>query len=150
VTDPEVTRYFMTADEAVQLVLQAAVVGSSGEVLILDMGEPVRIADIARQLSASSARPVEIVYTGLRPGEKLTEDLLGPGEVDHRRHHPLVRHARVAPLDPCHLSRLVLDGDEASLRAGLADCATWVAEPAGEVSAQSRTPTASTGQPAHG
>ena len=77
VTHPEVTRYFMTVDEAVQLVLQAAVIGGSGEVLILDMGEPVRIADIARRLSAQSAHPVDIVYTGLRPGEKLTEDLLG-------------------------------------------------------------------------
>lgn len=150
VTHPEVTRYFMTADEAVQLVLQAAVVGSTGEVLILDMGEPVRIADIARRLSAYSARPVEIVYTGLRPGEKLAEDLLGPGEVDYRRHHPLVRHARVAPLEPRHLARLVLDGDEASLRESLADCATGAAEPVGAVSAQPRARTASTGQPAHG
>jgi FlaA1/EpsC-like NDP-sugar epimerase len=150
VTHPEVTRYFMTADEAVQLVLQAAVVGSTGEVLILDMGEPVRIADIARRLSAYSARPVEIVYTGLRPGEKLAEDLLGPGEVGYRRHHPLVRHARVVPLDPRHLARLVLDGDEASLRKSLADCATGTAELAGVVSAQPRARTASTGQPAHG
>jgi FlaA1/EpsC-like NDP-sugar epimerase len=150
VTHPEVTRYFMTADEAVQLVLQAAVVGSTGEVLILDMGEPVRIADIARRLSAYSARPVEIVYTGLRPGEKLAEDLLGPGEVDYRRHHPLVRHARVTPLDPRHLTRLILDGDEASLRQSLADCATGTTEPAGVVSAQPGAHTASTGQPAHG
>jgi FlaA1/EpsC-like NDP-sugar epimerase len=150
VTHPEVTRYFMTADEAVQLVLQAAVVGSTGEVLILDMGKPVRIADIARRLSAYSARPVEIVYTGLRPGEKLAEDLLGPGEVGYRRHHPLVRHARVVPLDPRHLARLVLDGDEASLRKSLADCATGTAELASVVSAQPRARTASTGQPAHG
>lgn len=150
VTHPEVTRYFMTADEAVQLVLQAAVVGSTGEVLILDMGEPVRIADIARRLSAYSARPVEIVYTGLRPGEKLAEDLLGQGEVDCRRHHPLVRHARVVPLDPRQLARLVLDGDEASLRKSLADCATGTGEPAGVVSAPPGARTASTGQPAHG
>src|SRR5260370_6585271 len=154
VTHPEVTRYFMTADEAVQLVLQAAVVGSSGEVLILDMGEPVRIADIARRLSAHSARSVEIVYTGLRPGEKLTEDLLDPGEVDYRPHHPLVRHARVVPLDPRYLSRLALDGDEASLRSSLADCATGAEPeaqvPEAQVSAEPRDRTASTGQPAHG
>jgi FlaA1/EpsC-like NDP-sugar epimerase len=124
VTHPEVMRYFMTADEAVQLVLQAAVIGGSGEVLILDMGEPVRIADIARRLSARSTRPIEIVYTGLRPGEKLTEDLLGPGEVDYRPRHPLIRHAKVTPLDPRQLSHLIVDGDDASLRRHLAECAT--------------------------
>jgi FlaA1/EpsC-like NDP-sugar epimerase len=123
VTHPEVNRYFMTVDEAVQLVFQAVVVGGSGEVLILDMGEPVRIADIARRLAAQSARPVDIVYTGLRPGEKLAEDLLGAGEVDHRPRHPLVRHAHVKPLDPGELSGLVLDGDEATLRRRLAECA---------------------------
>ena len=123
VTHPEVSRYFMTVDEAVQLVFQAVVVGGSGEVLILDMGEPVRIADIARRLAAQSADPVDIVYTGLRPGEKLAEDLLGADEVDHRPRHPLVRHAQVKPLDPDELSGLVLDGDEATLRRRLAECA---------------------------
>jgi FlaA1/EpsC-like NDP-sugar epimerase len=123
VTHPEVTRYFMTADEAVQLVLQAAVIGGNGEVLILDMGEPVRIADIARRLRAQSARPVEIVFTGLRPGEKLTEDLLGDDEVDYRPCHPLIRHAKVTPLDPARLSRLSGAGDDAGLRRRLAECA---------------------------
>ncbi len=122
VTHPEVCRYFMTVNEAVQLVLQAAVVGGSGEVLILDMGEPVRIADIARRLAAQSVHPVDIVYTGLRPGEKLTEDLLGGDEVDHRPRHPLIRHAQVKPLDPDELSGLVLDG-EATLRRRLAEYA---------------------------
>jgi len=119
VTHPEVSRYFMTVDEAVQLVLQAAVVGDNGEVLILDMGEPVRIADIARRLAAQSAHPVDIEYTGLRPGEKLTEDLLGAEEIDHRPRHPLIRHAQVKPLDPDELSGLALD-DEAALRRRLA------------------------------
>jgi FlaA1/EpsC-like NDP-sugar epimerase len=123
VTHPEVSRYFMTVDEAVQLVFQAVVVGGSGEVLVLDMGEPVRIADIARRLAARSADPVDIVYTGLRPGEKLAEDLLGASEVDHRPRHPLVRHAQVKPLDPDELTGLVLDGDEATLRRRLAECA---------------------------
>jgi FlaA1/EpsC-like NDP-sugar epimerase len=122
VTHPEVCRYFMTVNEAVQLVLQAAVVGGSGEVLVLDMGEPVRIADIARRLAAQSAHPVDIVYTGLRPGEKLTEDLLGADEVDHRPRHPLIRHAQVRPLDPDELSGLVLGG-EATLRRRLAEYA---------------------------
>jgi FlaA1/EpsC-like NDP-sugar epimerase len=129
VTHPEVTRYFMTADEAVQLVLQAAVIGGTGEVLILDMGEPVRIADLARRLVAQSAAPVDIVYTGLRPGEKLCEELLGAGEEDYRPRHPLVRHAQVKPLDPAELSSLVLDGDEGALRRRLAECATGEARP---------------------
>ena len=81
----------MTADEAVQLVLQAAVIGRSGEALVLDMGEQIRIADMARRLVAAVPRPVEIVFTGLRPGEKLTEDLLGASEPDVRPCHPLIR-----------------------------------------------------------
>jgi FlaA1/EpsC-like NDP-sugar epimerase len=100
VTHPEVSRYFMTADEAVQLVLQAAVIGRDGEVLVLDMGEQVRIADMARRLVASVPRQVDIVYTGLRPGEKLAEDLLGEGEQDERPYHPLIRHVPVEPLPP--------------------------------------------------
>jgi FlaA1/EpsC-like NDP-sugar epimerase len=123
VTDPEVSRYFMTADEAVQLVLQAVVVGGSGEVLILDMGEPVRIADIARRLAARSSHPVDIVYTGLRPGEKLSEQLLGRDEVDHRPRHPLVRHVLAKPLDPGDLPGLLAGCDDATLRRRLAECA---------------------------
>jgi FlaA1/EpsC-like NDP-sugar epimerase len=123
VTHPDVTRYFMTADEAVQLVLQAAVIGGSGEVLVLDMGEPVRIADIARRLAAGSPRPVNIVFTGLRPGEKLVEDLLGHGEMDHRPHHPLIRHAAVMALRPDRLSGLDLSTTPDCLRKALAGCA---------------------------
>ena len=126
VTHPEVTRYFMTVDEAVQLVLQAAVIGGSGEVLILDMGEPVRIADIARRLAAQSAHPVDIVYTGLRPGEKLAEDLLGEDETDHRPRHPLVRHAQVKPLDPDELDNLGPDVADGELRRRLAEFAMAV------------------------
>jgi FlaA1/EpsC-like NDP-sugar epimerase len=123
VTHPEVTRYFMTVDEAVQLVLQAAVIGSSGEVLVLDMGEPVRIADIARRLAAGAAHPVDIIFTGLRPGEKLAEDLLGHSEVDYRPRHPLVRHARVIPLPPGQLGGLDLVAVPARLREVMAECA---------------------------
>jgi len=132
VTHPEVTRYFMTVDEAVQLVLQAAAIGGNGEVLILDMGEPVRIADIARRLCAQSAHPVDIVYTGLRPGEKLAEDLLGVGEVDYRPRHPLVRHAQVKALDPAELSGLLRDRDPGALRRRLAECATGEPQPVPE------------------
>jgi FlaA1/EpsC-like NDP-sugar epimerase len=89
-------------------------------VLILDMGEPVRIADIARRLAAQSAHQVDIVYTGLRPGEKLAEDLLSDDETDHRPCHPLIRHAQVKPLDPAELSDLVPGIGAEALRSRLA------------------------------
>jgi FlaA1/EpsC-like NDP-sugar epimerase len=127
VTHPDVTRYFMTADEAVQLVLQAAVIGGSGQVLVLDMGEPVRIADIARRLSARSPDPVDIVFTGLRPGEKLAEDLIGQDEVDDRTRHPLIRHVPVAPLPPERLASLDPHGHGEALRQALARCAAETA-----------------------
>jgi FlaA1/EpsC-like NDP-sugar epimerase len=100
VTDPEVTRYFMTVQEAVQLVIQAAAIGHDGEVLVLDMGEPVHIDSVARQLIELSGKPIDVVYTGLRVGEKLHEQLLADGERDVRRVHPLVAHISVPPLDP--------------------------------------------------
>ena len=98
VTDPEVTRFFMTIPEAVQLVIQAGAIGRSGEVLVLDMGEPVRIHDVARRLVAQSERDISIVFTGLRPGEKLHEELFGEHEVDDRPCHKLISHAAVPPL----------------------------------------------------
>jgi FlaA1/EpsC-like NDP-sugar epimerase len=98
VTDPEVTRYFMTVEEAVQLVIQAGAVGRPGEALVLDMGEPVRIDDVARRLVAQAKRPVEITYTGLRPGEKMHEVLFGADEIDERPVHPLISHVIVPTL----------------------------------------------------
>lgn len=100
VTHPDVTRYFMTVQEAVQLVIQAAAIGRSAEALVLDMGKPVRIDDVARQIARQVSHPVEIVYTGLRPGEKLHEELFGDSEVDRRPLHPLISHVTVPPLHP--------------------------------------------------
>lgn len=84
VTHPEIRRYFMTIPEAVQLVLQATVIAHSGEVLMLNMGEPVKIVDLAKELIRLSGyevnKDIDIVFTGLRPGEKLFEELLIPGE----------------------------------------------------------------------
>ena len=109
VTHPEVTRYFMTVEEAVQLVVQAGAIGQAGEVLVLDMGEPVRIAELARVLAARSDRPITIQYTGLRPGEKLHEALFGSNEEDHRPVHPLISHVQVPPLEPELARRIDLD-----------------------------------------
>jgi len=99
VTDPDVTRYFMTISEAVQLLIQAAVIGRDGEALVLDMGEPVRISDVARQLIDMHHRSLDIVYTGLRPGEKMHEELFGDDEADNRPIHHLISHVQVPPLD---------------------------------------------------
>lgn len=100
VTHPEVTRYFMTVQEAVQLVIQAAAIGRDGEALVLDMGEPVSIDSVARQLIELSGKQIEVVYTGLRHGEKMHEELLGDGEVDARPVHPLVSHTPVPQFAP--------------------------------------------------
>ncbi|BCY13026.1 nucleoside-diphosphate sugar epimerase/dehydratase [Actinoplanes sp. L3-i22] len=124
VTDPEVNRYFMTVQEAVRLVVQAGALESHGEVLVLDMGEPVRIADVARRIAASAGRHIQIVYTGLRPGEKLAEVLLGPDEPDHRPNHPLISQAPVPPLDGAVLSLL----DPSSPREDLIAVLRWLAE----------------------
>jgi len=110
-----VTRYFMTVQEAVQLVIHAAAIGRDGEALVLEMGRPVRIDQVARQLAEHASRPVDIVYTGLRPGEKLHEELFGTGERDVRPLHPLISHVQVPPLDPHSARRLdardnVVDG----------------------------------------
>jgi dTDP-glucose 4,6-dehydratase len=94
VTDPEVTRYFMTIPEAVHLVLQAAVIGEHGETLILDMGNPVKILDVAKQMIEKSGREIEIIFTGLRDGEKLNENLFSVNEQSEKRKHPLISHTR--------------------------------------------------------
>lgn len=122
VTHPDVSRYFMTVGEAVQLVLQAAVIGRAGEVLVLDMGEQVRIADIARRMAAGVPDRIEIVYTGLRPGEKLFENLLGAGEVDERPRHPLIRHVPVPALPPAAAVGLNPALPDGELRAELERC----------------------------
>jgi FlaA1/EpsC-like NDP-sugar epimerase len=98
VTHPDVTRYFMTVEEAVALTIQAGALGEPGEVLVLDMGKPVRIEDVARRLVEQSGRDVRILHSGLRPGEKLHEVLLGDGEVDLRPRHPLISQVPVPPL----------------------------------------------------
>lgn len=105
VTHPDVTRYFMTIPEACQLVVQAGAIGRAGEVLILDMGEPVSILDVAKRMIAMSGKPTEIVFTGLRPGEKMHEELVGDRESLERPFHPSISHTKVDTLSPEKLQK---------------------------------------------
>ena len=102
VTHPEITRYFMSISEAAQLVLQAGFMGTGGEIFVLNMGEPVKIVDLARELirlSGYAEADIDIQFTGLRPGEKLYEELLADGEHALATRHPKLRIAksRAAP-----------------------------------------------------
>lgn len=97
VTHPDINRYFMSIPEAAQLVLQAATMGSGGEIFVLDMGDPVKIADLAKnmiRLSGYTEDEIRIEYTGLRPGEKLYEELLADDETTQETHHPKLRIAK--------------------------------------------------------
>jgi dTDP-glucose 4,6-dehydratase len=105
VTHPEATRYFMTIPEACQLVVQAGGIGRAGEVLILDMGEPVSILEVAKRMIAMSGKKVEIVFTGLRRGEKLHEELVGARENLERPFHPKVSHTRADIITPERLNK---------------------------------------------
>lgn len=133
VTHPDVTRYFMSIPEAVQLVLQAAAMGQPGEIFALDMGKPVRIAELARniiRLAGRSEQEIEIRYTGLRPGEKLHEEVIADDEAMQPTPHPKLRVARARPVVPGWLAGLLaamIDHvrDPESARAVLRD---WVPE----------------------
>ncbi len=94
VTHPDIVRYFMTIPEAAQLVIQAGPMGQGGEIFVLDMGEPVRIVDLARDMIRLSGlregEDIEIEFTGLRPGEKLYEELYGESERHSATEHPKI------------------------------------------------------------
>ncbi len=123
VTSPEMTRYFMTIHEAAQLIVQAGGVGRGGDVFVLDMGDPVRIIDLAHDMIRLSGlepeRDIPVVITGIRPGEKLHEGLFEDSEEVERTHHEKLLRARRAPISPEWLEveldtveRLANDGDE--------------------------------------
>ena len=111
VTDPEIKRFFMTIPEAVQLVLQASVLGQGGEVFVLDMGEQIKIVDLARNMIVLSGlvpgKDIEIVFTGLRPGEKLYEELFDGEELVESTAHDKIKRAIGAPFDVHDLQQWV-------------------------------------------
>jgi len=95
VTHPEITRYFMTIPEAVQLVIQSGALGENGDVLVLDMGTPVKIVELAKQVIELSHADIEIEFTGLRSGEKLHEELFSVTEVPRETSHSLISRVQV-------------------------------------------------------
>jgi FlaA1/EpsC-like NDP-sugar epimerase len=131
VTHPDMTRYFMTIPEAVSLVVQAGAIGGRGQVFVLDMGEPVRIVDLAQNMirlsgkeprlpddPSTSPRDVKIAFTGSRPGEKIHEELWSSDESLGETAHPKIRRLSRPPVDPnwleeqlVELERLADDGD---------------------------------------
>lgn len=126
ITHKDITRYFMTIPEACNLVLEAGSMGKGGEIFVFDMGQPVKIYDLARkmiQLSGYEAdTDIKIVEVGLRPGEKLYEELLAGQENTLHTHHPKIMKARVRKYDPCEtsallneLSSLIIEGDDFAL-----------------------------------
>ena len=118
VTHPEMTRFFMTIPEAVQLVLQAGAIGESGQVLILDMGEPVRIMDLAKDMIALSGlrypEDIDIVFSGLRPGEKLYEELFYGNEKAAEKIHEKIFCAAPEPIQPRTVKHHILELERAS------------------------------------
>ena len=106
VTHPDITRFFMTIPEACELTIQAGAIGQPSDVLVLDMGEPVKIIDVARNLIARSNKPIEIVFTGLRPNEKLHEVLFSDDEARSETVHPLISRVSVPSLNPAELAKV--------------------------------------------
>ncbi|MGE4341351.1 MAG: polysaccharide biosynthesis protein, partial [Pigmentiphaga sp.] len=134
VTHPEITRYFMAIHESAQLVLQAAAMGEGGEVFVLDMGEPVKVLDLARdmiRLSGRTDEDVPIVFTGLRAGEKLFEEVLADTEQTRPTHHPKLRIAWAAPPAGFALDGMIRWVNSANIRSDdevRRDLRRWVPE----------------------
>ena len=110
VTHPEITRFFMSIPEAAQLVMQAGYMGKGGEIFVLDMGEPVKIVDLAKdliRLSGLNEGDIRIEFTGLRPGEKLYEEVLADSEQTLPTPHPKLRIARARQVAPAEFQAML-------------------------------------------
>ena len=112
VTHPEITRYFMTIPEACQLVIEACAMGEGGEIFIFDMGQSVKIVELAKKMIALSGlteeKDIEIVFTGLRPGEKLYEELLNDAEITLATHHPKIMKSKTRPYEFTKVEEFIL------------------------------------------
>lgn len=110
ITDPEMTRYFMTIPEASRLVIQAGLLASGGEVFVLDMGEPVKIVDLARnliKLSGYEENEIKIQFTGMRPGEKLYEELLDASEIQEEKIFPKIYIGKSTPIGQVEMLKVI-------------------------------------------
>jgi FlaA1/EpsC-like NDP-sugar epimerase len=147
VTHPDITRFFMSIPEATQLVLQAGLMGKSGEIFVLDMGDPVKIAELAKdmiRLSGFHEDEIKISYTGLRPGEKLYEELLADDELTQATPHPKLRIALARKADLAWVNKLLkwiescqFESDEQKIKQELM---LWVEEYVAHQSAPASTP----------
>lgn len=129
VTHPDIVRYFMTIPEAARLVLQAGLMGQSGQIYVLDMGEPIKIADLARmmiRLSGKTEQEVPLSFTGLRPGEKLYEELLADDETTEPTPHPKLRIAKTSGLQAVNIQQVLDWVDRAGPAPTSADVRTWL------------------------
>ncbi|MCE9550560.1 MAG: polysaccharide biosynthesis protein [Betaproteobacteria bacterium] len=145
VTHPEVTRYFMSIPEAAQLVMQASLMGQGGEIFVMDMGEPVNIAELAREMIRLSGLPdgqIDIVFTGLRPGEKLYEELLADNEHTLPTPHAKLRISKAREVDARWVGKLlkwlnsVTEQDESDIKS---DLKFWVEDYTGDIHSTSPT-----------
>ena len=129
VTHPDIVRYFMTIPEAAQLVLQAGLMGKSGQIYVLDMGEPVKIADLARMmilLSGKTEQDIPLSFTGLRPGEKLFEELLADDETTEPTPHPKLRVAKTSGQQAVYIQGVTDWIDAAGPAPTSSDVRTWL------------------------